>query len=78
MSPERYKLDQLLRQNKWGFTIHKRGSDYDTASIEKKHGFSDAERLAGGMWPGDARRICQEHNEKIAEVVAAVWDSLPE
>lgn len=58
--------DQTFRSNKWGVEIVKRGTDYDVANVVKNKGFPDAQIIARAMWPDDAMRVCNEHNEAMA------------
>jgi hypothetical protein len=61
--------DQFMRFNKWGVRVIKRGTDYDSAEIVKMIGFPDEVIMARAMWPDDAMRVCNEHNDTLAKLL---------
>jgi hypothetical protein len=63
------EADQFMRHNKWGVRVIKRGTDYDTAEIVNMLGFPDEVILARAMWPDDANRVCNEHNDTLAKML---------
>ena len=69
MSQQEYDRDQFYRNNKWGTRVIKRGTDNDSAEIVKCLGFSDEEILCRAIWPDQAQRVCDEHNDAMAKIL---------
>ena len=61
--------NQFYRNNKWGARVIKRGNDNDSAEIAKCLGFPDEVILARAMWPDQAQRVCDEHNDAMAKIL---------
>lgn len=61
--------DQYYRANKWGARVIRRGADNDSAEIVKCLGFPGEEVLARAVWPDQAQRVCDEHNDALAKVL---------
>ena len=61
--------DQYYRDNKWLVRVIKRGQDIDTAKIVKCKGFPDEVVLARAVWPDQAQRVCDEHNDALCKVL---------
>lgn len=61
--------DQYYRDNKWETRVIRRGSDYDTAEIVKQLGFPSEIVLARAVWPDQAQRVCDEHNDALAKML---------
>lgn len=61
--------DQYYRDNKWGVRVIRRGSDYDSAEIVKRLGFPNEVILCRAIWPDQAQRVCDKHNDALAKVL---------
>lgn len=69
MSQLEYERDQLYRHNKWGARVIYRGTDNDSAEIVKGLGFPGEEVLCRAIWPDQAQRVCDEHNDTLAKLL---------
>jgi hypothetical protein len=69
MHPEIYNADCFYQKNKWGVRVIKRGQDNDSALVAKCLNFPNEEVLARAMWPDQAQRLCDEHNDALAKIL---------